>query len=91
MTVVQQMRIKSELVALFVFDIVGQLVKGTIENVSILRDTHRQMTSKRLKMDCLPVNAGEMADRTSQGRHPPAPPLLPTLRPSADTRGVGNR
>ena len=30
-----------------------------------------------------------MADRNQPGRHPPAPPLLPTLRPNADTRGWG--
>ena len=87
MTVVQQMRIKSMPVAMFVFDIGGQLVECTNENVSILHDTHRQMTSKRLKMDCLLANAGEMADgKPARGDTHPLPRCSP-LRDPVWTQG----
>ena len=89
MIVVQQMRIKSVLVALFVFDIVGQLVEGTNENVSILQDTHRQMTSRRLKMDCLLANAGEMADRNQPGETPTRSPVAPHSKTQCGHKGVG--
>ena len=90
MTVFQRIRIKSEIVALFVVDMVGQLVRRTKGNFSILRDTHCQMTSKRFKVDCLPANAREMADRNQPGKTPIRSPVAPHSEASADTRGVGN-
>ena len=89
MPVVQQVIVKSEIVALFVFDMVGQLVKGTKQNISILRDTHRQMTSKRLKVDCLPANAGEMADRNQPGETPTHSPVAPHSETQCGHKGGG--
>ena len=68
---------------------VGQLVEGTNEKVSILQDTHRQMTSKRLKMDCLLANAGEMADGNQPGETPTRSPIAPHSETQCRHEGGG--